>query len=110
MAKAKLLEVFAPGPGMAAREAKRQWQDHIDFASAAGRAHARNGARTESHVTDNWWARLFALPDPCANESESEVVKREQILALLPTLIVPDPLELGCAEGHVTLRLSSRVD
>jgi len=72
MAKAKLLEVFAPDPGMAAREAKRQWQDHVDFASAAGRAHARNGARTKSHVTDNWWERLFALPDPCAYESEYE--------------------------------------
>jgi len=109
MAKAKLLEVFALDPGMAAREAKRQWQDHADFASAAGRAHARNGARTKNHVTDNWWERLFALPDPCAYESEYEVVKREQILALLPTTIIPDALELGCAEGHFTLRLAPRV-
>src|SRR5260221_2264843 len=109
MAKAKLLEVFAPDPGIAAREAKRQWQDHVDFAGPAGRAHARNGARTKSHVTDNWWERLFALPDPCAYESEYEVVKREQILALLQTKIIPDALELGCAEGHFTLRLAPRV-
>jgi peptidoglycan/xylan/chitin deacetylase (PgdA/CDA1 family)/SAM-dependent methyltransferase len=115
MAKAKLLEVFAPDPGMAAREAKRRWQDHVDFAIAAGRVHARNGARTKSDAqvttptTDNWWERLFALPDPCAYESEYEVVKREQILALLPTTIIPDALELGCAEGHFTLRLAPRV-
>jgi len=114
-AKAKLLQVFAQRPGMPAREAQRQWQNRVDSAIAAGRAYARNEAHTKNRErlttsgTGNWWERLFALPDPCAYESEYEAVKREQILAFLPTKMIPDALELGCAEGHFTLRLAPRV-
>jgi peptidoglycan/xylan/chitin deacetylase (PgdA/CDA1 family)/SAM-dependent methyltransferase len=60
--------------------------------------------------TDNWWERLFALPDPCAYESEYEVIKREQILAFLPAKKIANALELGCAEGHFTLRLAPVVE
>jgi glycosyltransferase involved in cell wall biosynthesis/peptidoglycan/xylan/chitin deacetylase (PgdA/CDA1 family)/SAM-dependent methyltransferase len=114
-AKAKLFEVFAPHPGTAAREAKRRWQNRVAFAIATGRARARKEAHLNGHMgvttpeTDNWWERLFALPDPCAYESEYEVVKREQILAFLPAKTIADALELGCAEGHFTLRLAPHV-
>jgi peptidoglycan/xylan/chitin deacetylase (PgdA/CDA1 family) len=114
-AKAKLFEVFAPHPGTAAREAKRRWQNRVAFAIATGRARARKEAHLNGRMgvttpeTDNWWERLFALPDPCAYESEYEVVKREQILAFLPANTTANALELGCAEGHFTLRLAPRV-
>jgi peptidoglycan/xylan/chitin deacetylase (PgdA/CDA1 family)/2-polyprenyl-3-methyl-5-hydroxy-6-metoxy-1,4-benzoquinol methylase len=115
-AKAKLLEVFAPRPGMAATEAKRRWQNRVRFAIATGRARARKETHAKGRMgvttpgTNNWWERLFALPDPCAYESEYEVVKREQILAFLPAKKIVDGLELGCAEGHFTLRLAPLVE
>src|SRR5215469_4341782 len=114
-AKAKLFEVFTPHPGTAAKEAKRRWQNRVAFAIATGRARARKEAHLNGHTgvttpeADNWWERLFALPDPCAYESEYEVVKREQILAFLPAKTMADALELGCAEGHFTLRLAPQV-
>jgi peptidoglycan/xylan/chitin deacetylase (PgdA/CDA1 family)/SAM-dependent methyltransferase/GT2 family glycosyltransferase len=115
-AKAKLSEVFAPRPGRAAREAKRQWRNRVHFAIATGRARARKEAHTKSRMgitrprSDNWWERLFALPDPCAYESEYEVIKRQQTLAFLPANKITDALELGCAEGHFTLRLAPLVE
>jgi peptidoglycan/xylan/chitin deacetylase (PgdA/CDA1 family)/SAM-dependent methyltransferase len=114
-AKAKLFDVFASRPGKAAREARRRWQNRVDFAIATGRARARKEAYIKGSVgittprTDNWWERLFALPDPCAYESEYEVVKREQTLAFLPANTIANALELGCAEGHFTLHLAPRV-
>src|ERR1700757_4982387 len=113
-AKAKLLEVFAPHPQRAASEANRRWHNRVHFAIATGRARARKETRTKGRMgvtprNDNWWERLFALPDPCAYESEYEVVKREQILAFLPAKKIANALELGCAEGHFTLRLAPHV-
>jgi peptidoglycan/xylan/chitin deacetylase (PgdA/CDA1 family) len=106
-AKAKLLEVFASRPGIAAREAKRKWQDTVEIAVAAGRAQARKEVTTPR--IEDWWERFFALPDPWAYESDYETVKREQTLAFLPEKVIPDALEIACAEGHFTLRLAPRV-
>src|ERR1700757_2552831 len=74
-AKVKLFEVFTARPGTAAKEAKRRWQNRVAFAIATGRARARKEAHLNGHMgvttpaADNWWERLFALPDPCAYES-----------------------------------------
>src|ERR1700748_2222413 len=114
-AKAKLFEVFTAHPGTAAKEARRRWQNRIAFAIATGRARARREAHLNGHIGvtapggGNWWERFFALPDPCAYESEYEVVKRAQTPAFLPAKMMADALELGCAEGHFTLRLAPHV-
>ena len=55
------------------------------------------------------WDKIFALPDPWSCDSEYEAVKYEQTLALLPEGVFANALEIGCAEGHFTLRLAPRV-
>jgi peptidoglycan/xylan/chitin deacetylase (PgdA/CDA1 family)/SAM-dependent methyltransferase len=107
IAKAELLHVFASRPGIAAREAKQKWHKTVDMAVAAGRARARKEVTTLR--TDDWWERFFALPDPWGYEGDYETVKREQTLAFLPGKVIPDALEIACAEGHFTLRLAPRV-
>ena len=51
---------------------------------------------------------LAAEPDPWRYESAYEQRKYEQTLSLLPPH-VPRALEIGCAEGHFTVGLASRV-
>jgi peptidoglycan/xylan/chitin deacetylase (PgdA/CDA1 family)/glycosyltransferase involved in cell wall biosynthesis len=107
MVKASLSRVLSASPGVAARQASQNWQRCVDAATAAGRAAAREqlGPRKSS----DWWDRFFALPDPWAYESDYEAVKCEQTLALLPEELITDALEIGCAEGHFTVRLAPRV-
>jgi peptidoglycan/xylan/chitin deacetylase (PgdA/CDA1 family)/2-polyprenyl-3-methyl-5-hydroxy-6-metoxy-1,4-benzoquinol methylase len=53
---------------------------------------------------------LFATqPDPWRNTSPSQRTRHEQILELIPPNGVNQALELGCAEGHFTAQLASRV-
>ena len=52
--------------------------------------------------------RFAAEPDPWRYESAYEQRKYEQTLSLLPPH-VPRALEIGCAEGHFTVGLASRV-
>jgi glycosyltransferase involved in cell wall biosynthesis len=107
IAKANLPLVLATRPGKAAQQASRKWQEHIAAAAAAGRARAQR--QIVDPQGNNWWERLFALPDPWSYDSDYEVVKYEQTLELLPDEVVTDALEIGCAEGHFTIRLAPRV-
>jgi peptidoglycan/xylan/chitin deacetylase (PgdA/CDA1 family)/2-polyprenyl-3-methyl-5-hydroxy-6-metoxy-1,4-benzoquinol methylase len=53
---------------------------------------------------------LFAShPDPWKNTSPYQQAKHEQILELIPPNGIEQALELGCAEGHFTAQLASRV-
>ncbi len=53
---------------------------------------------------------LFATqPDPWRNTSPYQQTKHEQILELIPPIGIKQALELGCAEGHFTSQLASRV-
>jgi peptidoglycan/xylan/chitin deacetylase (PgdA/CDA1 family)/2-polyprenyl-3-methyl-5-hydroxy-6-metoxy-1,4-benzoquinol methylase len=53
---------------------------------------------------------LFATqPDPWSNTSPYQQTKHEQILDMIPPIRVKQALELGCAEGHFTAQLASRV-
>jgi peptidoglycan/xylan/chitin deacetylase (PgdA/CDA1 family)/glycosyltransferase involved in cell wall biosynthesis/2-polyprenyl-3-methyl-5-hydroxy-6-metoxy-1,4-benzoquinol methylase len=103
--KANLPKVLATRPGLAAKRAEQRWRKYLDTAAAVGRAQAREQINTQS---PNEWDRLFALPDPWAYESDYEVVKYAQTLALLPEGIVGDALEIACAEGHFTNLLAPR--
>ena len=54
--------------------------------------------------------KLFATqPDPWRNTSPYQRAKHEQILELIPSTGIKQALELGCAEGHFTAQLASRV-
>jgi peptidoglycan/xylan/chitin deacetylase (PgdA/CDA1 family)/2-polyprenyl-3-methyl-5-hydroxy-6-metoxy-1,4-benzoquinol methylase len=105
--KTNLSRVLASRPGVAAKQADRKWQEYVDAAAAAGRAHARE--RVGPPKSPDWWDRFFALPDPWAYDSDYEAVKYEQTLALLPEEMAADALEIACAEGHFTVRLAPRV-
>lgn len=53
---------------------------------------------------------IFATQsDPWRNTSLYQQTKHEQILGLIPQIGINRALELGCAEGHFTAQLASRV-
>jgi peptidoglycan/xylan/chitin deacetylase (PgdA/CDA1 family)/GT2 family glycosyltransferase/SAM-dependent methyltransferase len=106
MFRANLSEVLATRPGLAVKRAKQRWRKYLDAAAAAGRAHAREQISIQS---PNEWDRIFALTDPWSYESDYEVVKYAQTLALLPEGNIGDALEIACAEGHFTELLAPRV-
>jgi glycosyltransferase involved in cell wall biosynthesis/peptidoglycan/xylan/chitin deacetylase (PgdA/CDA1 family)/SAM-dependent methyltransferase len=103
--RAKLSESLATRPGLAAKRSERRWRNYLQTAAAAGRAHAREQINIQS---PHEWDRIFALPDPWAYESDYEVVKYQQTLALMPEGMVGDALEIACAEGHFTDLLAPR--
>ena len=54
--------------------------------------------------------RLFATQtDPWRNIIPYQQTKHDQILQLIPPIGIKQALELGCAEGHFTAQLASRV-
>lgn len=57
-----------------------------------------------------YFEMLFATqPDPWRSTSSYQQIKFEQILELIPPIGIKQALELGCAEGHFTAQLASRV-
>ena len=107
LVKTNLAQVLAIRFSPEARASREQWQEHLQAAAVDGRAYARekNGPPQRSEA----WDKIFALPDPWSCDSEYEAVKYEQTLALLPEGVFANALEIGCAEGHFTLRLAPRV-
>ena len=108
LVKANLPRVLATKPGHAAKESQEQWQERLKAVAAAGRAYARERAGTTPQSL-NEWDKIFSLPDPWAYESDYEAIKYEQTLALLPEVVFANALEIGCAEGHFSLRLAPKV-
>jgi peptidoglycan/xylan/chitin deacetylase (PgdA/CDA1 family)/SAM-dependent methyltransferase len=90
-----------------ARQSREQWQELLRTAAAGGRAFAREKAGSPQN--SETWDKIFALPDPWRYDSDYEAVKFEQTLALLPGGVFANALEIGCAEGHFTLRLAPRI-
>ena len=105
--KTNLAQVLATRPGPEARRSQEQWQERLQTAAVDGRAYAREKAGPPQ--SSNAWDKIFALPDPWSYDSEYEAIKYEQTLALLPEGLFASALEIGCAEGHFTLRLAPRV-
>jgi ubiquinone/menaquinone biosynthesis C-methylase UbiE len=52
---------------------------------------------------------VFSKEDPWSYESEYEMQKRRHLLNMLLSERSLKALEIGCAEGHVTSELASRV-
>jgi peptidoglycan/xylan/chitin deacetylase (PgdA/CDA1 family)/GT2 family glycosyltransferase len=107
LVKTNLAQVLAIRLGSEARQSREQCQERLQTAAADGRAFAREKAGPPQN--NEAWDKIFALPDPWSCDSEYEAVKYEQTLALLPEEIFAYALEIGCAEGHFTLRLAPRV-
>ena len=105
--KTNLAQVLAIRLSPEARESQEQRQERLQTAAADGRAFAREKA--DPPQRSEAWDKIFALPDPWSCDSEYEAVKYEQTLALLPEGVFANALEIGCAEGHFTLRLASRI-
>lgn len=64
------------------------------------------GRRYDRHHFETSFARTS---DPWSYRSAYEQTKYEQTMALVPEGSIERALELGCAEGHFTLRLAPRV-
>jgi peptidoglycan/xylan/chitin deacetylase (PgdA/CDA1 family)/SAM-dependent methyltransferase/GT2 family glycosyltransferase len=107
LVKTNLAQVLAIRLSPEARESRKQWQERLQAAAVDGRAFAREKAAPPQR--SEAWDKIFALPDPWSCDSEYEAVKYEQTLALLPEGVFANALEIGCAEGHFTLRLAPRV-
>ena len=105
--KTNLAQVLATRPSPEARQSQEQWQERLQTAAVDGRAYAREKAGPPQ--SSEAWDKIFALPDPWSYDSEYEAIKYEQTLALLPEGVFANALEIGCAEGHFTLRLAPRV-
>jgi peptidoglycan/xylan/chitin deacetylase (PgdA/CDA1 family)/SAM-dependent methyltransferase/GT2 family glycosyltransferase len=103
-----------PAPGRAAYVPELLWRPGREpepaRPPAAGGDGAVAGPRTrgaDRHVFEALFARRA---DPWRYESRYEREKYEQTLGLLPRRPIRRALEIGCAEGHFTVRLAPRVD
>ncbi|MEO1373350.1 MAG: trifunctional glycosyltransferase/class I SAM-dependent methyltransferase/polysaccharide deacetylase [Cyanobacteria bacterium J06635_10] len=67
------------------------------------------GAKTRLHGRAFFETLFSTKTDPWKYTSPFEQVKYEQTLSLLPSTGIDKALELGCAEGHFTMQLASRV-
>jgi peptidoglycan/xylan/chitin deacetylase (PgdA/CDA1 family)/2-polyprenyl-3-methyl-5-hydroxy-6-metoxy-1,4-benzoquinol methylase len=68
---------------------------------------SNNDRRTEAE--QQRWDRVFSKPDPWQYHSQYEVTKRHHVLEMLPECPIEEALEIGCAEGHLTELLHTRV-
>ena len=66
----------------------------------------RAGSRYDRHHFEATFARSS---DPWSYRSDYEQTKYEQTMELVPPGRIEQALELGCAEGHFTVRLAPRV-
>lgn len=108
LVKTNLSRAIATRPSRATKELEEQWQERLKAVVAAGRAYFRKQAGA-SPQSSTEWDKIFSLPDPWAYESDYEVRKFEQTLALLPDVVFANALEIACAEGHFTVRLAPLV-
>jgi SAM-dependent methyltransferase len=101
-----------PGVGRLAVRAREtpNLQDAADVAPPANDRNASGNVIDAAQRREHWESLFASREDPWRYDNSYEATKYEQTLSLLPEGRFSRALELACAEGHFTDRLSRRVE